>query len=436
MADRLVLTEHELHLASSGEAGEIQDAIENLRSSLKPRITQFFRHHRGVEVKNLVGSVRMASGRILEVRPKIVVTQDWTSALVQLLDGSSRISVTGSQRTRESAKRQDLTTAIALEYARRLESALASDGPVQVFQRHSLVSRRLNGHLNVSRWVRQAPLDPTKFPVERDDLTVANDFARGLSLVCGYFRRSSSDAKLTARLRRLEAAVLPGTALPSYVNPAVANRRLPLQWGRYRPAWDIAAAMLRNRSVVGDPGYSTGLEVAVEPWPLLETLLERTLQALAKNPDLGLGIPVKTTYPLLRRNGRAVGRVEPDGLLTRGGHAVATFEAKYTNPPDVPYEDHRYQALSTAAALHSPLAIIVYPGSQSARVFDVEGFGGWPEKLITVGLDMYNYDRDSGDEQRADKIRHLLHEHGVLREPSAFASESASAANVDVFTWR
>lgn len=411
MADRLVLTEHELYPAISGEVGDIQRAIENLRSSLKPRIPQFERHDRGVEVKNLVGSVRMTSGRTLEVRPKIAVNQNWTNSLVQLLDHSSRISVTGSQRTRESAQRQDLTSAIALEYARRLEAALASDGPMQVLQRHSLVSRRLNGHLNVSKWLRQATIDPTKFPLAREELTVANDFARGMSLACGYFRRSSSDAELNARLRRLEAAVVPGDALPSYVNPAVAHRRLPAQWNRYRPAWDIAAAMLKNRSLVGDPGHSIGLEVAVEPWPLLETLLGRALQAIARNPELNLEAPAKTTYPLLSENGRAVGRVEPDGLLTRGGYSVATFEAKYTSPPDVPYEAHRYQALSTAAAVHSPRAIIVYPGSQPSRVFEVNGFAGFPARLITVGLDMYNYDRHSGDVQRADKIWHLLQNH-------------------------
>jgi hypothetical protein len=356
----------------------------------------------------------MSSGDVLQVDPKIPTEQNWAEAVVQLLDSDSRISVTGSQRSRQSARRSDLTTAIALEYARRLEDALAHEGPIQIFERNRLDSRRLNGHLNVSRWVRRSLVDPTLFPIERDELTVANDFSRGLSVVASYFRRSAIDPVLASRLRRLESGTLPGQALVSYVDPSVASRRLPPQWGRYRGAWDIASAVLRNRSVVGDPGHSVGLEVAIEPWPLLETLLERSLRALASDPALSLQFPMKRKHPVLVDGAVVAKNVEPDGVLRRDGQTIATFEAKYTTASDVPKESHLYQALTAAAVVHSPVAVLVYPGAEVPRVFDVLGFNGQPSKLATIGLDLYRYRRGGGGDVRARAIHDLLIEAGVL----------------------
>lgn len=405
---RLPFTEHIPQTLSADRAREVSSAIDALRPVLRPRFHQVLRLENQVEVRNLIGTVRLDSGAILEIEPKVPVDLNWAEAAVQLLEDSTRISVTGSQRSSQAASRPDLTTAIAFEYARRLERALAAEGPIQVFERQQHNQRRLAGHLLVTRWVKQSVLDPSRFPVERDDLTVANDFSRGLSIVAGYFRRSVLDPNLVSRLRRLESAILPGQPLPSFVNPSIAQRRVPPQWRRYRAAWDIAAAVLRNRSVIGDPGHSVGLEVALEPWPLLETLLLRSLHALAAGAGVEFDVPAKTIYPLLLQGPRTRASVEPDAVLRQQGQVVATFEAKYTNPDAVPSEAHIYQALTAAAVRHSPLAVLVYPGEQAPEIFDVTGFNGRPARLATVGLDLYRYQREGGAEERAKILQELV----------------------------
>jgi hypothetical protein len=207
----------------------------------------------------------------------------------------------------------------------------------------------------------------------------------------------------------LETAVIPGEPIPHFVNSSVANRSLPSQWTNFQPAWDIAAAVLKNRSVVGAPGSTVGLEVAVEPWPLLETLLERSLSALETiYLDEGYKFEAKRSWPLLDRAGKRALQVEPDGLLTKHGEVVATFEAKYTRPGPAPAREHTFQAITTAAALGAPLAVIVYPGDEPFRRFDIRGSSEYPRDLVTMGLSMFSYLRPVGDESRARQLHQLL----------------------------
>ena len=69
--------------------------------------------------------------------------------------------------------------------------------------------------------------------------------------------------------------------------------------------------------------------------------------------------------------------------------APASFEAKYTTPSDTPKRDHTFQALATAAALHSPVAVIVLPYAQKPKAYDVTGFNHEPRTLFTIGLDLF-----------------------------------------------
>ncbi|WP_082970363.1 hypothetical protein [Mycobacterium sp. E2989] len=409
---RISLREWAASEVTAAEADDIRATFARLKGELRPTLELASIIGTNVTVQNLIGSTRLQSGAVIEVEPKIPVGTSWAESIVQLIGDETRIAVVGSQRSTQGPRRNDLSTAIAFEYARRLESALRQDGPIQVYEHHDLISRRLNGRLKLSKWVRSNFLNPALFPIERDEFSVANDFARGLSLVSGLFLRSALNGQLASRLRALETAVIPGQALPAFVNPAVALRHLPAQWAKYQPAWDIAAAVLRNRSVVGDPGHASGLEVALEPWPLLETLLSRSLRALVKfKAPEGYQLAPKTRWPLLTKHGSVVQRVEPDGLLLRDGTAAVTFEAKYAESGDTPRRAHSFQALATAAALHSPLAVIVYPDDAPIRFFDVAGFNGRPKRLATVGLSMFTYRRRGGAEDRAHRLEQLLNDH-------------------------
>lgn len=393
---------------SEGDSARLSVAVDALKKELAPRLSQLSMGEGSATLRNLVGTFRLASGDVVEVSPKTHATENWSEAVVQLLEPSTRISVTGSRRSRSSPRTHDLTAALALEFARRLESALRQSGPIEVYERRHLSNRRLNGHLNISKWVRGAILDPSLFPVSRDELSSANDFTRGLSAVAGQLSHSAVSADLSSRLRRLQSAVMPGHASPTHVSPEIARGSLPAQWSKYRPAWDLAAALLRNQSVVGDPGRSVGLEVAIEPWPLLETLLGRALTTLSETQSLSI-VP-KSTHPLLfDAKGKPATSVIPDGALQQAdGRVVATFECKYTVPRRTPKENHAHQALATAAALGSPLAILVYPNDDPPNPYSVAGFHGYPATLVTVGLSLFEYKKGSGDRERASLVSSIL----------------------------
>ncbi|WIE82803.1 hypothetical protein [Curtobacterium sp. MCPF17_021] len=411
MTTRLHFDELVAQQVSNERLSYFHQAGSSLNVALRPRRPVLSVENGSVRFQNLVGSALLPTGEIVEVAPKVETTDNWPLAVVQLLEPSTRIAVTGSQRSQASTRRDDLTAALALEYARRLESALSTSGPLETYERPTTRSKRLNGHLEVTRWLRTAPLDPTTFVVTRDELTPRNDFTRGLSLVAGWLGRTAS-GELGSRLRRLQTAVIPASPVPTYVNPAVARQRIPSQWAKYRPAWDIAAPLLRHLSVVGDPGRAAGLEVAVEPWPLLETALERALRAMAATID-GVTVDPKTNHTLLSRNGSRSVSVIPDGAIRLHGEVRATFECKYTRPGRNPYDDHVHQALATAAALRSPSSVLVYPGDDPPVRYDVAGFLGSPVELITVGLSLFSYKRGSGDALRADRLWRLLQDRGA-----------------------
>ncbi|NYE18034.1 5-methylcytosine restriction system specificity protein McrC [Microbacterium immunditiarum] len=408
MSERHSFREFEPQVVERRRRDEMTSAAAGLVEQLRPRLRQFTTDGDAVTFMNVIGSFTLPGGDVIEVAPKLRV-DDWTTAVIHLLSDDTRLAVAGSQRSRPSQRRDDLSAALALEYARRLERAIRREGPLQVYERKHHVSRRWSGRLDVTRWMRGVVLDPARFPMSRDELSVGNDFTRGMSVVAGLLSRSAAGGELASRLRRLQSAVVPGQAIPSFVNPMVGRRRLPSQWAAYGPAWDIAAPLLRNRSVVGDPGHATGLEVAVEPWPLLETLLERTLRAVVAL-DPALHLASKTTHPLLRdaATGKVAQGVEPDGLLRwADGRVAATFEAKYSSATP-PARDHVFQALTTAAALDSPLAVLMYPDDRPATAFDVVGFEGRPARLAVAGMRMFSYRRGVGDTERADELRHVM----------------------------
>lgn len=66
---------------------------------------------------------------------------------------------------------------------------------------------------------------------------------------------------------------------------------------------------------------------------------------------------------------------------------------------NVPYE---------AAVLHSPVAVLAYPGTEPSKLYDVQGFNGQPAVFATMGLDLCGYERVSGAEEQAAAILDLV----------------------------
>jgi hypothetical protein len=272
----------------------------------------------------------------------------------------------------------------------------------------------LRGKLQVGQWAREYVRHPTTFPVLYDQLTADNDFSRAMALVARILAAGTKDVRVRASLLESARGLRPGAPEVASVPAGVIHRPLPTQWAIYHPAWSVAVAILSQRALLGRRGRLRGLEVAVEAWPLLETLLTRSLVAAAvAGPSRGM------TLVLDPRSARlltplTVGAPErdavPDGRLSMGLDTLATFEAKYSPrfSSEWPPRAHVFQALSTAAACGSSLAVLVYPEGFDAASWSVSGFNGKPKTLAAVGLDLFGYASGAGDVERGNRILDLL----------------------------
>ncbi|MGH3651671.1 5-methylcytosine restriction system specificity protein McrC [Glutamicibacter sp.] len=400
--------EHQPQLVPVEIIPNVLEAVGRVSAILRPTLNQFKIIGREVEFKNIVGSIGLANGDRLVVEPKVESRSNWADSVIQLLEHETRISVSGSRRSGDSQIRNDLSEAVGYEYARRLRLALRKDGPIQIYRRKEFESTRISGQLLVGKWMRKAFAHPFTFPQVKDELSAVNPFTYGLSMVARILSRTVANKHVSAELRELATLAAPGQSASFAIDRSIVSLRLPSQWSAYQPAWDIAKVVLENRSLISESGRNFGLDIAVEPWPLLETLLTRCLEALAQISDGEFEVHSKAKHPLLADSQNVVTNVIPDGLIFFRGAPFATFEAKYTKMGKLPKEAHVYQALATAAALNSPIAFLVYPTECSVRTLQVTGFAGRPVKLVLLGLGMYSYERSQGDLDRARQILSIL----------------------------
>lgn len=427
--DRFPIQEYEPFKVDQALAADIRDTLSQTERAIRPRFSLFSETNRGIIVGNLVGSVRLHSGTVLDVYPKFDVGSDWTSAVIDLLDTESRIDIHSNRDASFTHNKPNLGDALAIEYARRLQAVLEHDGPLQVLQSQAKETRRLSGRLDVTRWLRRASLTPHIFPVTVEEFTTHNDFSRAMAFTASVLARGTRHVTVRSKLLRLADRLTPGQAPPLHVPPVMQYRPLPQQWKAYEPVWSLVLVVLRNQALLNSTGQLGGLEVAVEPWPLLETLLARVLSVLAqhlssetshfelatKRPYTFLHVDQSASTDHTFRQARRPRDLIPDGVLLCNGVPCATFEAKYTHFYGAPEEAHVYQALTAAAVLGCPLACLIYPGAFNAVRYSVQGFSGHPAKLVAVGLDMYSYRRSDGNVQRAETLNRILSAIHVFR---------------------
>lgn len=418
MQRRIAVTEYQaVTEVTAEEAALVRARLGELATELKPR-RSFLASGSDLVVRNLVGTVQVTRDLVLDVAPRVAADIQWTGALVDLLSPPTRVGFGGENQESERHPVRVLPDAFADLYLRQLDGALRREGPLTLIQAHAMTTSSLSGRLDVTRWVSQRALKPAHFPQHRSVLTVDNPFTTMLAAVGELLAASTSNPRTAAALRGVTGRLRPGLAPQVALDPSVALRELPPQWRAYGPAWTTARSVVQRVAPLRRHGHLEGLGVALEPWPLLETLLERSLQALgvvaARHGHPGLrGLGHSGTYPLRSPVGATApgtarfhvgGGVDPDGVLKRGDDVVASFEAKYTTPTPERIRNHAFQALTTAAALESPVAVLVYPGDFEAVSWSLTGFTTYPARLVAVGLDMYRYQRGSGDESRAERL--------------------------------
>lgn len=395
--------------ASDREA--LRRAAARLRRELKLRLPAITEDERGLRVTNLIGAVDLSAGATLHIQPKTLPGDDWIKSTLSLLVGRDPVDAAGERAAGLSAARPDLFEALAAVYAARLERALHRDGPILVMQRERHMSGTLSGKLDVTSWSRHFLTNPTHFPIEVNRLTADNDYARALSFVADRFARGVQNLLTRARLLRVAGLLRPGLTTPHTAPVGAELRRLPPQWAVYAPAWGIACAVLARRSLLGAEGANAGVSIAIEPWPLLERLLVRSLESAAELAQRA-GRPViasghRTLRLLAKEQGGADRHhhAEPDGMLFEGDTPIATFEAKYRDyDPEVgPLRQEIYQALAAARAAAAPVAVLVYPGNFETGTWSVDRPGVMPARLYAVGLEMFSY-RPGGEMRRGEAL--------------------------------
>ena len=147
------------------------------------------------------------------------------------------------------------------------------------------------------------------------------------------------------------------------------------------------------------------MSLAIEAWPLLERLLERALRAAVQlseqrgqAPD-GPGAKHHTRLLAGMNTGAPLRSCRMVGSPTRTKHHVATFEAKYARSDSDrwPPREHYFQALATAAACGSDLAVLVYPDSFDPFWWTTTSFNGHagpPGRRLASSL--FSYRRGPG----------------------------------------
>ena len=360
---------------------------------------------------NMIGTI--ATGRaVVEVVPKTRPGENWMQSVLDLM--GRRISIADGIPASETSRRPTFLDIIARIFTQRLSDAVSAEGPLTTIERSEARSPMLSGRLRIEEWLRRATFDGHRFPIDRQHLSDDNPFAPTLAHVGGFLGPHLTDPKLRRDLYGTLDRLIGGQDVPD--PPAgAATLELPEQWSGYEPAWVIAQMILKQRSRFGRRPQAHGMSLVIEPWPLLERLLERTLHALAADltrdgvahqarPQSGVHF-LKATG-----TGEDARRLHPDCVLLREGKSVVNFEAKYRNyeRTGAPRREESYQAITAARALGTPLAVLVYPNAMETRVFEVLKPGDAPRHLAVMGLDLFGYRRGSGEMERAHALRKAL----------------------------
>ncbi len=394
----------------------IRQAGDRIWTQLRPRFRPVTEEAGQFTVRNVIGTIWVNDSTVLEVEPKVGADEDWTHAVLDLLLWPDRIDIAGSRLSGFAPRRPELLEVLASAYATRLQRALHRDGPLLLIHRRADSLRVFKGKLNATLYVRRMGWKPQIFSVSYDLLSADSDFSRAMAVVARLLASATSSARVRSSLLESAVALRPGFAEEVRIDPIVVARPFPEQWGVYKPAWSITVAILSKTSLLRARGPHHGVEVAIEAWPLLERLLQRALedavrQARAAGFNVARVPKRKTSLLVSPTEGGSPRGVEPDGQLVKNGATIATFEAKYSPVATAgswPREDHVFQALATAAACDSPLAVLVYPEAFKPVWWNVQGFKGRPQQLAAVGLGLFSYRRGEGDRTRGEMIQTLL----------------------------
>lgn len=411
-------------------AAQFHRALLRLDGELRPNLRFAGGSVAAPRADHVIGTVALPDGSVVDVAPK-TYPDEWIAATIALLE-DDRIEAAGVRDVRPGRDR-DLGSALARVYLRRVNEALSREGPLLTIHPRRIESSHLRGRLDVTQWLRYAALAPHRFPQTVNVMDAENEVTAAMAAVAMRLASISRSGHVASGLRQAAVALRPGLPAELRFDPSRSLPELPPQWRGYAPAWSITTSILRRTPLLGSSGGGSGVEVAVQTWPLLEHLLERSLDAVAR---LSTGTPRPLVHlpKLKRRLITPVGARPPDGptsLYQAGGFTpdgalamaddpdqiVATFEAKYARPRGVgSISSHVYQAITAAAATGAPIAVLAYPEAFPPVRWAVTGFSGRPGHVVAVGLGMYDYQPGRGDTERGQMLLDIITQRSTAAE--------------------
>jgi hypothetical protein len=386
---------------------------ERVASSLKLKLGGVTRLSGALKFENMIGSI--ATPRVvLELVPKTQPNQDWMRSVLALMDDRP-IHLFDDAPASPSQWQSQFADLIARTFAKRLSNALAAEGTITTIEAAFFRSSMLSGRLRVGEWARRAAYDGHRFPIDRHILSSNNIYSQTLVFV-GQVLAPFIDLPQARRQLLENLDTLSGGIEVSDAPSNAIGLELPEQWGAYDPAWTIAQFVLKQRSQFGRQSRPHGMSLVIEPWILLERLLERTLSSLAEQltTDFGTSFASKPQRAVTFLSGAQLAsdarHLVPDCVLLRNNSPLVNFEAKYRDyaRTGAPLRTESYQAITAGRALGTRLAILAYPNDIPTKVLDVHKVGYPPEKLAIIGLDMFGYERGSGEKKRSQLIRSIL----------------------------
>lgn len=412
------------------EQADFRRARTDLERRLRPRRLPFEDAAQGPVPRNIIGTVTLNSRTQIRVLPKVQNGADWIRACLDLMI-PERASVAGNRRASRRAAQPSLESGLAVIYRERLTRALRSEGLIEVIHEEYALSDSLTGHLDVERWVMGRAMRELTFPVHRPVLDANNDFTATLAMACTVLARSVDDGATRSALFKIARDLRPGLAQPTATNHAVLAQRLPSQWSAFDNAWSIAQVVLANSGFASRHGLLSGVEVALEPWVLLEELLDRTVRhVVSRARSLGLDwrcerqATVQLLDPVEPGNG-ALTRLlsprvaHPENLIVGPEGVVASFEAKYSRPNGpAQIRSHMYQLLTAAAHAGSPCAVLVYPELAAPIHWTTASGRTSVRDVYAVGLDLFGYTAVDGCGARVETILEMILPREGVQAPS------------------
>jgi McrBC 5-methylcytosine restriction system component len=405
---------------SATDLVDLQQARTRLKDRLRPTLPLFEDTSQGVVPRNIVGTVGINSRTVLSITPKVGEQDDWVGASLDLMV-PERASLAGHRRASHTNAQRSLESGLAVIYRDRLERALRAEGPIEVMHSEFARSGSLDGQLDIEEWLIARPRRDFSFPVHRSVLDANNELTAALSLAAVILARSVSDGGVRSALMKLAGDVRPGLPEVAAFDPSVIGRPLPQQWARYDEAWSIAQVVLRTAGFTSHHGSLSGVEVAVEPWVLLEELLDRAVSEVVRHArELGLDWhnrrhpAIDFLYPDQPGQG-ALSRLltprgaRPENLIVSPNGPIASFEAKYSRPAGpAAIRHHMYQLLTTAAYAESPCAVLVYPELAEPIHWRATSMRTSVRDVYAVGLNLYGYTKNQGVAGRASQLLQII----------------------------